>query len=392
MENKISLAERCKKIKCCVVIPTYNNDRTLLHVINDVKQYVSDIIVVNDGCTDDTNDILNRVDGIDVVVYERNRGKGYAIRQGFKRALELGFDYVITLDSDGQHYAKDLATFIRAIEEKPGSLFIGSRFMEGKNQKKASSFANKFSNFWFQVETGVTLPDTQSGYRLYPVRLMEKKRWFCNKYEFEIEIIVRAVWNSINVECIPVDVFYPEKEERITHFRPFKDFFRISVLNTILVTLALLIFRPRLIYREFKGKSLKQIWKEQVALDKESKVSISAAIALGGFMGVFPVWGYQLLLGFIIAHLFKLNKALFFISANISLPPMIPFILYLSYVLGSFLLGQGSWHVDTAMDMQAISGNIKQYIIGAIGLSFIIGLLFYFASLLFLTIIKKSNV
>ncbi len=392
MENNISLADRCKKLKCCVVIPTYNNGRTLLQVIKDVKHYVFDIIVVNDGCTDDTSEILTCVDAIDVVAYERNRGKGYALRQGFKRALQLGFDYVITLDSDGQHYAKDIEIFIKAIEDKPGSLFIGSRFMEGKNQQKASSFANKFSNFWFLVETGVSLPDTQSGYRLYPVRLLEKNHWFCNKYEFEIEIIVRAVWNSIHVECVPVDVFYPEKEERISHFRPFKDFFRISVLNTILVTLALLIFRPRLIYRQFKGKNLKQIWKEQVALNEESKVSISAAIALGGFMGVFPVWGYQLLLGFIIAHLFKLNKALFFISANISLPPMIPFILYLSYVLGSYILGQGTWHVDTALDMQAISGNIKQYVIGAVGLSFIIGLLFYFASFFFLTIIKKSNV
>ncbi|WP_430813720.1 DUF2062 domain-containing protein [Carboxylicivirga sp. RSCT41] len=383
-----TIAGEFDRLKCCVIIPTYNNMLTLLDVINDVKSYTSNIIVVNDGSTDDTEGILDKAEGIEKAGYPVNRGKGFAIRTGFKRALELGFDYAITIDSDGQHYAKDLPAFIREIDQNPDTLLIGSRFMEGKEQPKSSGFANKFSNFWFGVETGLTLPDTQSGYRLYPIKALEKKKWFCSKYEFEIEVIVRAAWKGIEVKCIPIDVYYPSPEERVTHFRPFKDFVRISVLNTILVTLALLIHRPRMILREFKGKSLKEIIRTQIINGNETKAKIAAAIGFGVFMGIFPIWGYQLLVGFLIVHWLKLNKAVFFVAANISLPPMIPVILYLSYVMGSFLLGQGSFNVDTELTITSVSANLKQYLIGAVGLSVTMGALFYFLSYFLLSFSK----
>ncbi len=389
--KNINWTEEFDILKCCVIIPTYNNEQTLAGVIEDVKGYTSNVIVVNDGSTDSTNHIIEKTESVHVVSYPNNKGKGYAIRQGFKKALKLGFHYAITLDSDGQHYAKDLPVFISNLKENTNSLLIGSRFMEGKDQPKSSGFANKFSNFWFQVETGISLPDTQSGYRLYPIEAMEKKKWFCNKYEFEIEVIVRAAWKGIDVNCVPIDVYYPSQEERVTHFRPFKDFFRISVLNTILVLLAFLIYRPKMIFREFKGKSLKEIYNTHVRNSNETKGKIAAAIGFGVFMGIFPVWGYQLLLGFLLAHWLKLNKAIFFIAANISLPPMIPFILYLSYVTGSFLMGQGSWHVDTDLNIESISLNIRQYIYGAVGLSIIMGGLFYSISYLVLSLFKSSN-
>ncbi len=389
--KNINWAEEFDILKCCVIIPTYNNEQTLAKVIDDVKCYTSNVIVVNDGSTDSTNEILRKLESVEIVHYTNNKGKGYAIRQGFKRALELGYEYAITLDSDGQHYAKDLPVFIEEIKENRNSLLIGSRFMEGKDQPKSSGFANKFSNFWFRVETGIKLPDTQSGYRLYPIKALEKRKWFCNKYEFEIEVIVRAAWQGINVSCVPIDVYYPSQEERITHFRPFKDFFRISVLNTILVTLAFLIFRPKMIFREFKGKSIKEIYNTHVRDANDTRGKIAAAIGFGVFMGIFPVWGYQLLIGFLLAHWFKLNKAIFFIAANISLPPMIPFILYLSYVTGSYIMGQGSWKVDMDLNIEAISSNIKQYIYGAIGLSIIMGGAFYSISYFILSLFKSSN-
>ncbi|MCU4173555.1 DUF2062 domain-containing protein [Carboxylicivirga sp. N1Y90] len=384
----MAIAEEFNKLKCCVIIPTYNNEQTLLEVINDVKKYTANVIVVNDGSTDSTTAIISNIEWVEIVNYEPNRGKGYAIRSGFKHALSLGYEYAITIDSDGQHYAKDLPTFINAINDNPNSLLIGSRHMEGKEQSKSSGFANKFSNFWFAVETGIKLPDTQSGYRLYPIKALEKKKWFCSKYEFEIEVIVRAAWKGIKVSCIPIDVYYPSKEERISHFRPFLDFFRISVLNSILVTLAFLIHRPRMILREFKGKSFKEIIRTQIIDGNETKHKIAAAIGFGVFMGIFPVWGYQLLIGFLIAHWLKLNKAIFFVAANISLPPMIPIILYLSYVMGSFLMGAGSFEVDTALDISSITTNIKQYLLGAIGLSIVAGGLFYGLSYLILSFTK----
>jgi hypothetical protein len=118
-----------------------------------------------------------------------------------------------------------------------------------------SSFGNKFSNFWFWVETGLKMPDTQSGYRLYPVRQMKDIRFFTQKYEFEIEVLVRSSWKGIRIDTVPVNVFYPSKEERISHFRPFRDFGRISVLNTVLVTIAFLYIKPRDFYLLIKKKT-----------------------------------------------------------------------------------------------------------------------------------------
>ncbi len=381
-----------KEKKCCVIIPTYNNDATLSQVIKDVLSYCSDVFVVNDGSTDTTQEILNQFSQIEIISYEKNRGKGYAMRMGFKEAFAKGFEYAITIDSDGQHYAKDLPVFLNMIDDHPNAIIIGARDLNQENMAKKSNFANKFSNFWFKVETGLDMPDTQSGYRLYPLKTLDKVRFFTRKYEFEIEVIVRAVWRGVEVLPAPIDVFYPVQEERVTHFRPFKDFFRISVLNTVLVFLAFFYHHPRRVFKEYRKKSLKDIYREI----KESATSltnknIAFSIAFGVFMGVFPIWGYQLLVGFVIAHFLRLHKGIFFIAANISLPPMIPFILYLSYVFGSYILGAGSWSVDFDLTISSVKSNLWQYIVGAVALSTVSAVVFGTISYLILLIFRKKK-
>jgi glycosyltransferase involved in cell wall biosynthesis len=201
------------------------------------------VLVINDGSTDGTAQVLEAFPGVTVVSYPRNRGKGWAIRQGFTKARALGYRNAITIDSDGQHYAEDLKTFVNAVDEHPGALIIGARNMDRAGQPAGSSFGNRFSNFWFHLETGVRSPDTQSGYRLYPLDRLEGMRWWTRKYEFEVEVIVRAAWKGIPILSVPVKVYYPPPGERVTHFRPFKDFARISVLNTALVLIMICTFK-----------------------------------------------------------------------------------------------------------------------------------------------------
>ena len=163
--------ERLKVLKCAVIIPTYNNVGTIATVIADVKKYASDIIVVNDGCTDNTAEILSSIEGIKVIDYAKNRGKGYALRLGLKRAYEWGYEYAITIDADGQHYADDIPVFIDRIEEEPNSLLVGARNLAADNMPSKNTFANKFSNFWYRVETGKRLTDTQSGYQIHHLNM-----------------------------------------------------------------------------------------------------------------------------------------------------------------------------------------------------------------------------
>lgn len=243
-----------KQRKVCVLIPTYNNEQTLAKVISGVLRYTDQVVVVNDGSTDSTAAILDKFQTIERVQYPVNRGKGYALRQGFKKALTLGFDYVITIDSDGQHFAEDLPLFLEKLETAPAAIIIGARNMGQASVPTKSSFGNKFSTFWFWVETGYKMQDTQSGYRLYPVRLMEPIRFITRKFEFEIEVLVRSAWRGIDVLHVPVNVFYPEKGKRITHFRPFKDITRITILNTFFVLYSFFYIKPRDLFRRLKKK------------------------------------------------------------------------------------------------------------------------------------------
>ena len=214
--DKDDLIATSRRYKICVLIPTYNNAGTLRDVITDVLNYSSDVIVVNDGSTDSTRQILQSFgETITVVDYKNNKGKGTALKRGFKKALELGYEYAITIDSDGQHYPDDLPKFIQAIAENEGSLIVGERDLSNVDINGKSSFANKFSNFWFCVQTGRNLKDTQTGYRAYPLKHLHGLSLLTSRYEAELELLVFASWNGVNIISIPIRLYYPHQSERL---------------------------------------------------------------------------------------------------------------------------------------------------------------------------------
>ncbi len=339
--------ERFAQLKACVLLPTYNNGGTLKDVILGLLAYTDDIIVVNDGSTDGTAEILEEFPQLQVISYSPNRGKGVALRRGLRAAADAGYDYAISIDSDGQHYASDLPVFIDEISRTPGALLVGARNMKVEHVPTKSSFGNRFSNFWYWVNTGIRLPDTQSGYRLYPVQRIGRKRYFTRKYEFEIEVLVRAAWSGVPVRAVPVSVYYPPAGERISHFRPFKDFTRISVLNTVLVTIALLWIKPRdLVRMLFSREGWATLWRSLFRQPEESNLRKAASVGFGVFMGIVPVWGFQLAIGIPLAIILRLNKALFLLAANISIFPFTAFWLLASLAIGKWLLGYHDWSLE----------------------------------------------
>lgn len=246
--------EKFTELKCCVLLPTYNNSKVLEQVIKDVLAFSNDVCVINDGSTDSTAEILSQYPQLKVLSYSPNKGKGWALRKGFEFARAQGYDYAISMDTDGQHFATDLPVMLQALEANKNAIIIGARNMNQESVPGKSSFGNKFSNFWFTLETGIKLPDTQSGFRVYPIKALEKIHFFTKKFEFEIEVIVRGAWSGLQVLAVPVKVYYPPAGERISHFRPFKDFSRISVLNTVLVFLTFFWIKPRNFIRSLKKK------------------------------------------------------------------------------------------------------------------------------------------
>ncbi len=228
----------------CIIIPTYNNEKSIRSVVESVLRYSPNVIVVNDGATDATGDILKEIQGIIVIAYKPNRGKGYALKQAFTEACKQGFTHAITLDADGQHKASDLPKFAEAINASPSALIIGSRSFDQPNMPAKNTFANKFSNFWFTTQTAISLPDTQTGYRAYPLKTMKYRGPLNKRYEAELELLVRCAWRNISIKPITIDVYYPPREERVSHFRPTHDFVRISLLNTALCFLAIIYGYP----------------------------------------------------------------------------------------------------------------------------------------------------
>ncbi|OCK52152.1 glycosyltransferase [Chryseobacterium sp. CBo1] len=385
-EVKDAISER----KICVLIPTYNNEKTLKRVIDGVLDYTENIIVVNDGSTDSTSEILKHYTQINVLNLPENKGKGNGLKTGFRKAKELGFDYAITIDSDGQHYPDDIPVFVEAmVDENEDVLLIGNRNMSQDGIPKKSSFGNRFSNFWFWFETGIKLEDTQSGYRLYPLHKIPKK-YFTPKFEFEIEIIVRTAWRHVPVKNVPIKVLY-DPAERVSHFRPFKDFTRISILNTILVTITLLYIIPRNFVNNFKKKSFKRFIKEDV-LESEGTNRIKAfSIALGVFIGFSPFWGFHTLLVISLAVLFKLNKVLAFVASNVSLPPFIPFIIVASLFLGSPFVSGNSDFLNQEWNFDLVKNNILQYVVGSLILASTMSVITGIVTFLFLNKVNPEN-
>lgn len=385
------ISAKISELKCCVIIPTYNNGKTLKKVVDEVLIYTSNIIIVNDGSTDNTDLILKDYKHLTQIHFAKNKGKGLALREGFKHAFEDGFKFAITIDSDGQHFASDIPIFLEALQKYKKVLLIGARNMSQESVPKNSSFGNKFSNFWFWVETGNKLSDTQSGFRLYPLKTLNKIKFYTTKFEFEIEAIVKVSWRGIHVKNVPVNVLYAE--DRVSHFRPYKDFLRISVLNTWLVLVALFYIKPRDLFLRIKRMGIRRFFVENVLQSSDSPSKKAMSIALGIFIGTSPFWGFHGILALTLAAAFKLNKAIAFAFSNISIPPMVPVIIYASYKLGTWMLGTE----EMSFDMDNITANlkllkgIKEYLIGSLLLGLLSALSFGSISYIVLKLRAKKQ-
>ena len=233
-----------------IVIPSYEPDERLIALLHDLDdKAMGPVIIVNDGSSEKYDDIFKEAESIitkrggKFIAYRPNRGKGRALKTGLEAARKLGYRFALTLDADGQHDPADIPALVAAAGER--TLVVGSRNLTADGMPAGNTFANKFSNFWFTVQTGRKLPDTQTGFRVYPLEDLPSLKLLTARYEAELTLLVFSAWKNLRIVPVPVRVYYPE--DRVSHFRPFADFFRISVLNTVLCVLALVYGYPRML-------------------------------------------------------------------------------------------------------------------------------------------------
>lgn len=380
-----------------VVIPVYNHGATLRDVTTRALQTGFDVLVVDDGSTDGGIETVRDL-GCLIHTLPVNRGKGAAILAGAKIARQKGYDAIVTIDADGQH---DPASIAALIEEAAGnwpSVVIGNRMMDPAAVPRASRFGRSFSNFWVRLETGCALPDTQSGLRLYPVRELEMLQIRCERYDFEIEALVRLAWAGIPVRSVQVPVHYPEAGKRVSHFHQLKDNSRLTLLHTLLVTRALLPWPHRKLLKKNPGDEQPNLFRHPLRLLKHlisehaTPSQIATAAWMGVFLGALPLIGIHTVAIIYVCHMLHLNKLAAVAASQVCMPPVVPFIcIQAGYYLrhGELLL---AFNRETLV--VEIGERLWEYLLGSLVVGPLLGLVVAVCSycgLLFIRNWKKAG-
>lgn len=208
------------------VIPVFNHPEKIRDVVTSCMKIGFPVFIIDDGSTDNTVEQINDIQGIHLIRHSKNKGKGAAIMSGFTESSKIS-NWAITIDADGQHNPDDAFQLISAISNNQRAIVVGFRKdMSGEHVHWTSSFGRKFSNFWVRMSGGPNISDTQSGFRAYPLPESIQLKPKAKRFQFEVEILVKAQWNGLPVIEAPVSVSYTPGSGRVSHFRPFVDFAR----------------------------------------------------------------------------------------------------------------------------------------------------------------------
>lgn len=228
-----------------VIIPLYNHGSTVKAVATAASALGWPVYVVDDGSTDGGDPGLESIPDLVVLRHGMNRGKGAALMTGFRAAAEHA-NWAITMDADGQHFPEDALKLIAAIPRGSRPIVLGRRMrMSAREVHWTSRFGRGFSNFWIRMAGGFQVSDSQSGFRVYPLPEVLQLGVRAERYQFEVEVLVKAAWFGMEVVEAPVGVSYPPKAERVSHFRPWVDFWRNTTTFARLITRRVLLGRPR---------------------------------------------------------------------------------------------------------------------------------------------------
>jgi glycosyltransferase involved in cell wall biosynthesis len=219
-----------------VLVPAYDCAATIGEVVAGARRHLDRVLVVDDGSHDATAARAEAA-GAEVVRHPRNRGKGAALRTGIARLGARGVERILTMDGDGQHLADEIPVLLAASDADPHALVIGARRVETADVKPIRLFGNRFANRWVEIASGLSLPDTQSGFRIYPMPETLALGARAGHFAFETEILIRAARGGLRVRSVPVAAYYPPAHARVSHYRPFVDTVRIIavVLRLILI-------------------------------------------------------------------------------------------------------------------------------------------------------------
>jgi uncharacterized protein (DUF2062 family) len=385
-------------VKIACVIPHYNHFATVLAVASGARRHLPDVLVVDDGSTGIPEDFSARLAALDVKLlrHDRNLGKGAALLTAARALRAEGVTHMIALDADGQHDPGDLPRFVSEIAAHPDAVIIGCRdFAHAENVPGSSRFGRNFSNFWCRLETGVKCADTQSGYRAYPVAGLTALRFHCRRYNFEIEALVKLLWSGYDLRELEIPVRYPPRGERISHFDPWKDNLRLTLLHSCLVTRQLLPLPHR---KLVKAPDPGYTWREllhpldflrRLLKENSDPAGLAASAAVGTFLAVLPLVGVHMAVILYFCIRLKLNKVMALAIQNLFMPPLSPFLC----IEFGHLMRHG--HFWTSFTLHSCLGEahhrIYEWLLGSLVLAPVFAILAWGAVYTAATLVKNGR-
>jgi glycosyltransferase involved in cell wall biosynthesis len=208
------------------LVPAYQAEQTVGDVVRGAREHVARVMVVDDGSDDDTTGAAERA-GAAVARHDQNRGKGAALLTGFAALARDGVTHALTLDADGQHLPEEIPRLLAASEREPTAIVVGVRRKEGHAIRGINRLGNAVADRLLRALAGRAVPDTQSGFRVYPIAATLALGAQGRRFDFETEILLRAARADLPLVGVPVAVHYPPVAERVSHYRPWQDTVRI---------------------------------------------------------------------------------------------------------------------------------------------------------------------
>ncbi len=360
-----------------IVIPVYNHSATLREVVERALKAHDRVLVVDDGSTDQGAGVLVGLP-VRVVRHDKNRGKGKAIITAAREAHSMGVTHIITLDADGQHNPAEIDRFFLAIEEYPKALLVGKRDFQAAGAPLSRRFGRAFSNFWFRVQTGRKIGDSQSGFRAYPLDVLMHLPLREKGFAFEIEVLVRAAWAGVEVRDVDVSVVYPPKDLHVSHFSLLRDNTRLALLNTRL-SMRSMLPRPHTRLPGASGdggpgvsilhpvRSLRVLMKGDASPGR-----LAAAVALGVFVGALPIIGFHTVAILFSAGFMRLNRIAAVAASQLCMPPLVPALC----IEAGYFMRHGRFLTEVSLQTlgyQALE-RIYEWLIGSLLVGPILGL------------------
>ena len=349
-------------VEILIVIPVYNHAPTLREVVEGALKAHGRVLVVDDGSTDGGADVLRGLP-VPVIRHARNRGKGAAILTAADEAGAQGVTHMVTLDADGQHDPAEIERFLRLISAHPRALLVGKRDLDGAGAPATRRFGRAFSNFWFRVQTGRRVGDSQSGFRAYPLEVLTHLPLREKRYAFEIEVLVRAAWAGVEVRDVDISVVYPPKGSHVSHFHLFWDNVRLSALNTRL-TLRSMMPWPHARVPSTAGKGgpritlLHPVQSLRILLKGDaSPVRLSAAGALGVFLGALPLIGFHTVAILFCAGYLRLNRLAAVAASQLCMPPLVPALC----IEAGYYMRHGRFLTEVSLETLGYQGLERLY-------------------------------